>query len=185
MFKMQYREKWSLRWRMRKWKTKLTTRVETESMFLLSTFLGIPVKQSFFFTGESALRHTDSSVPPASVCPPAASQNNPTVWRSYGPAGSYSPPQCSMKQQTCNTRVRVGARICVWWVHGLRKPHTEAQLWRLLVWLQVDSVASSSKKDLNDCITVWWTVGERASGSYTAFNKQNHSATVYNTLNLN
>lgn len=43
-------------------------------------------------------------------------------------------------------------------------------------------MASSSKKKLNDFITAWWTVGEQASSSYTAFNQQKKKvALLYNT----
>lgn len=44
-------------------------------------------------------------------------------------------------------------------------------------------MASSSKKKLNDFITAWWTVGEHASSSYTAFNQQKKKkvALLYNT----
>lgn len=44
-------------------------------------------------------------------------------------------------------------------------------------------MASSSKKKLNDFITAWWTVGEQASSSYTAFNQQKKKKVtlLYNT----
>lgn len=155
-------------------------------MFLLTTFLAIPVNKAFLLVSVRSGTQTTLSLGLVFVLllPRRITRLCGGVMDQQAVSAHHNAPWNS-RRVICECMW--GSPLCVVSAWTQEITHWEAAL--EAGWLQVDSVASSSKKKLNDFITAWWTVGEQASSSYTAFNKKKKKKKslcyITHALNLN
>lgn len=148
-------------------------------MFLLTTFLAIPVNKAFLLVSVRFGTQTTLFLGLVFVLllPRRITRLCGGVMDQQAVSAQHNAPWNS-RRVICECMW--GSPLCVVSAWTQEITHWEAAL--EAAGLAAGRLSGSSKKKLNDFITAWWTVGEQASSSYTAFNQQKKKevALLYN-----